>query len=69
VGFIAEVNETSMLLETEKGPFAVPFEAIARASLVFRGLEPQEPKKPAKPAKPAKKAGSKGSKAEKRGTV
>jgi ribosome maturation factor RimP len=65
MGFIAEVNETSVLLETENGPFAVPFGAIARAALVFRGLEPQEPKKPAKPAKSAKKAGGKGSKAAK----
>jgi ribosome maturation factor RimP len=55
VGFIAEADETSVLLETEKGAYSVPFGAIARAELVFRGLEPQEPKKP------PKKRGSKGS--------
>jgi ribosome maturation factor RimP len=62
-GFIAEVTETSVLLETERGACAVPFGAIARASLVFRGLEPQEPKKA------AKKAGNGSPKAGKRGSV
>ncbi|MDR2176080.1 MAG: ribosome maturation factor RimP [Synergistaceae bacterium] len=63
VGFIAEVSETSVLLETgkekEKGTCSIPFGAIARAALVFRGLEPREPKKP------PRKAGSKARKAEK----
>ncbi|MDR1649595.1 MAG: ribosome maturation factor RimP [Synergistaceae bacterium] len=60
VGFIAEANEASVLLETEQGACSIPFGAVARATLVFRGLEPREPKKPAKnarPAKPAKKGG------------
>jgi ribosome maturation factor RimP len=56
VGFIAEANETSVLLKTEQGASSIPFGAIARATLVFRGLEPQEPKKL---AKNAKKTGSK----------
>jgi ribosome maturation factor RimP len=60
VGFIAEVSDTSVLLETEKGACSIPFGAIARAALVFRGLEPQEPKKP------PKKAGSRAPKAGKR---
>jgi ribosome maturation factor RimP len=62
VGFIAGVSETSVLLETETGACSVPFGAIARAALVFRGLEPQEPKT----RKGSKKAGEKASKTGKR---
>jgi ribosome maturation factor RimP len=61
-GFIAEVSETSVLLETETGACSIPFGAIARAALVFRGLEPQEPKT----RKSSKKAGSKAPKPGKR---
>ena len=45
VGVISTSNDISVILETEQGMRELPFAAIARASLVFRGLEPQEPKK------------------------
>ncbi len=44
-GIIGASNETSVVLVTERGEHVVPFDDIARASLVFRGLEPQAPKK------------------------
>ena len=44
VGFI-EISGTSIRLETEEGIREIPFEAIVRGSLVYRGLEPQKPKK------------------------
>jgi ribosome maturation factor RimP len=45
VGVIGESDETSVNLLTEEGPRVVPFGVVARATLVFRGLEPQEPKR------------------------
>jgi ribosome maturation factor RimP len=62
VGLIAEVSETSVLLEMEEGTCSIPFGAIARAALVFRGLEPQKPKT----GKNSKKTGNKASKPGKR---
>ena len=44
-GFIRASDETSVTLETERGVENIPFSAVTRAALVFRGLEPQEKKK------------------------
>jgi ribosome maturation factor RimP len=44
VGVLAERDGEAVFLETEQGRRRIPFGAIARAALVFRGLEP-EPKK------------------------
>jgi len=41
IGFIRVSDETSVTLETEKGMENIPFSAVTRAALVFRGLEPQ----------------------------
>ena len=45
VGFIRASNSESVTLETEQGMETVSLSAVARATLVFRGLEAQEPKK------------------------
>jgi ribosome maturation factor RimP len=50
VGFIAGTDETSVSLKNENGTYSVPFGKIERATLVFRGLEPQAPKKNVKKA-------------------
>lgn len=44
IGVIEESNGTTVTLGTQEGRSEIPFEAIARAALVFKGLEPQEPK-------------------------
>ncbi|MDR1733132.1 MAG: ribosome maturation factor RimP [Synergistaceae bacterium] len=44
-GIIKESDEASVTLVTEEGQRVIPFGLVARATLVFRGLEPQEPKK------------------------
>lgn len=43
-GIIETSDNTSVTLKGEEGEKCVPFDDIARATLVFRGLEPQEPK-------------------------
>ncbi|MDR1623240.1 MAG: ribosome maturation factor RimP [Synergistaceae bacterium] len=45
VGIIETSDDTSVILKVEEGTRRVPFDDVARATLVFRGLEPQEPKK------------------------
>jgi ribosome maturation factor RimP len=45
VGFIQASDEASVTLTTEEGTRNIPFGVVARATLVFRGLEPQSPKK------------------------
>jgi ribosome maturation factor RimP len=45
VGIIGQSDETSVTLLTGEGPRVVPFGLVARATLVFRGLEPREPKR------------------------
>jgi len=45
VGFITASNDESVTIETEQGARELSFADITRASLVFRGLEPQMPKK------------------------
>ena len=60
VGFITASDGNSVTIETEQGARSLQFADVARASLVFRGLEPQPPKK-------AKKRGGKNEKNEKRG--
>ena len=44
VGILGSVDEESVTLLTEQGERRIDFERIARASLVYRGLEHQEPK-------------------------
>jgi ribosome maturation factor RimP len=44
-GVIETSNGVSVTLKTEEGGRRIPFEDVARATLIFRGLEPQEPKK------------------------
>jgi ribosome maturation factor RimP len=51
LGFIQTSDEGSVTLATEEGTRNIPFDAVARATLVFRGLEPQKPPKTAS-AKP-----------------
>lgn len=51
MGVIADSSATAVTLETEEGRRVIPFDAVARATLVFRGLEPQEPKKSKKDGK------------------
>jgi hypothetical protein len=41
----------------EEGERRIPFDDVARAALVFRGLEPQEPKKPPKKSRSQKPDG------------
>jgi ribosome maturation factor RimP len=45
LGFIQASDEASVTLTTEEGTRNIPFGVVARAALVFRGLEPQKPKK------------------------
>jgi ribosome maturation factor RimP len=45
VGFIRTSNSESVTLEMEQGIETIPFSVVARATLVFRGLEAQKPKK------------------------
>ena len=45
VGFIAASDDESVTLDTEQGARNLRFADITRASLVFRGLEPQPPPK------------------------
>lgn len=52
VGFITASDDSSVTLDTEQGARKLQFAYIARATLVFRGLEPQPPQK-------AKKRGGK----------
>jgi ribosome maturation factor RimP len=59
LGFIQASDEVSVTLKTEEGTQNIPFDAVARATLVFRGLEPQKPKKLAS-AKPHGKQKHKG---------
>ena len=44
-GFIRTSDGESVTLETERGMETIPFSAVTRASLIFRGLEPQMSKK------------------------
>ena len=44
-GVIRGSDELSVTLETRQGTSRIPFDAVTRATLIFRGLEPQEPKK------------------------
>jgi ribosome maturation factor RimP len=50
VGVLAERDGEAVFLEAEQGRRRIPFGVIARAALVFRGLEP-EPKKAGKTPK------------------
>jgi ribosome maturation factor RimP len=52
IGFIRTSDEESVTLETEQGQETIPFSAVTRATLVYRGLEPQEPKKCSSVRKP-----------------
>ena len=45
VGFIAASDDKSVTLNTEQGARNLRFADVTRASLVFKGLEPQPPKK------------------------
>ena len=45
VGFIAASDEKGVTLDTEQGARNLRFANVTRATLVFRGLEPQPPKK------------------------
>ncbi|MDR2527559.1 MAG: ribosome maturation factor RimP [Synergistaceae bacterium] len=51
VGFIRASDSTSVTLETERGTATIAFETVARASLVFRGLESRRPEKKRGPTK------------------
>ena len=51
VGFIRASDGASVTLETEWGAETIAFETVARASLVFRWLEPQKPEKKRGPQK------------------
>jgi ribosome maturation factor RimP len=44
VGIIAQSDDASVTLLTDGGPLSVPFDLVARSTLVYRGLEPQEPR-------------------------
>jgi ribosome maturation factor RimP len=44
-GVIETSDGVSVTLKTEEGARRIPFDDVARATLIFRGLEPQEPKK------------------------
>jgi ribosome maturation factor RimP len=61
-GVIGASDGASVTLETEEGARRVPFDAVTRAALIFRGLEPREPKK--KPS--SQKLGGKQNKSGKR---
>lgn len=60
-GILEDSDEATVILATPEGRVRISFEAIARATLVFRGLEPQEPKKTKKNGNKAepKKSGKK----------
>jgi ribosome maturation factor RimP len=45
VGIIEASDGVSAVLKTEEGARRISFDDVARAALVFRGLEPQGPKK------------------------
>jgi ribosome maturation factor RimP len=44
-GVIETSDGTSVTLKTEEGTKRILFDDVARATLIFRGLEPQKPKK------------------------
>jgi ribosome maturation factor RimP len=44
LGFIQASDAASVTLAMEEGTRNIPFGSVARAALVFRGLEPQKPK-------------------------
>lgn len=60
-GIIEDSDETGVTLATQEGRVRISFDEVARATLVFRGLEPQEPKRSkknrgkAEPEKPGKR--------------
>jgi len=58
VGFIAASDDKNVVLDTEQGARTLRFADITRATLVFRGLEPQA-KKPQKAKKRNEKSSSK----------